>query len=339
MTALLLALAPLQEPEYPARFAATGPLSGTQYRYRLDLPRGSACFPLRPYSRRLQYEKEVTSALRWLARTQKTDGSWDPGGEPFRAGVTGLALLAFLQAGHIHTCIHWYDGISFGHGVRNALQWILSRQGLDGSFVSGRSSTSLAFHSICTLAISEAYGLSGSVLLREPAERALQYLLATWTGEEDPSVTGWAVLALQSARMWDFPVKDGVPAAARVSDASPGIAIVARLFVDQKKSDPRLLDSCDLLLTHPPRWKPDVMDFHSWHWNTMALFEFDGPSGPRWKAWANPVFQAILSHQRPDGSWDPLDRWCVDGGRTYATAVNALTLQTSRRFIFIFGGR
>jgi hypothetical protein len=30
------------------------------------------------------------------------------------------------------------------------------------------------------------------------------------------------------------------------------------------------------------------------------------------------------------GSWDPVDRWGAEGGRVYATAMNALTLGVIR---------
>ena len=32
-----------------------------------------------------------------------------------------------------------------------------------------------------------------------------------------------------------------------------------------------------------------------------------------------------------DGSWDPIGEWCVAGGRVYATAINALTLEVYYR--------
>lgn len=31
-------------------------------------------------------------------------------------------------------------------------------------------------------------------------------------------------------------------------------------------------------------------------------------------------------------SWEPVDRWGGEGGRVYATAINALTLETATRY-------
>ena len=34
-----------------------------------------------------------------------------------------------------------------------------------------------------------------------------------------------------------------------------------------------------------------------------------------------------------DGSWDPIDEWGTAGGRVYATALGAMTLEVYYRFI------
>ena len=38
-----------------------------------------------------------------------------------------------------------------------------------------------------------------------------------------------------------------------------------------------------------------------------------------------------------NGSWDPVDRWGFEGGRVYATAINALTLEVYYRYDNVFG--
>ena len=39
------------------------------------------------------------------------------------------------------------------------------------------------------------------------------------------------------------------------------------------------------------------------------------------------------------GSWEPIDRWGGEGGRVYATAINALTLEVYYRYANVFGTR
>jgi len=38
------------------------------------------------------------------------------------------------------------------------------------------------------------------------------------------------------------------------------------------------------------------------------------------------------------GSWDPIDAWGTAGGRVYATAINALTLEVYYRYEFLGTG-
>ena len=39
-----------------------------------------------------------------------------------------------------------------------------------------------------------------------------------------------------------------------------------------------------------------------------------------------------------DGSWDSDDRWGFEGGRVYAVALNALSLEIYYRYANVFGG-
>lgn len=85
------------------------------------------------------------------------------------------------------------------------------------------------------------------------------------------------------------------------------------------------------------------MDFNYWHWASLALFQYDGPMGQYWLAWNEDLKEAIVGHQLLDvtlcsnGSWDPVDRWSVAGGRIYCTAINALTLEVYYRYANVFG--
>lgn len=135
-----------------------------------------------------------------------------PGDEEYRTGVTALAVLAFLGAGYSHLSKDVYDGACFGDVLRRGLQWLLAQQDAEGRVGPASAGKPLYNHAIAALALSEAYGLTGSPLFVENAQRAIDFLVAAqnagkgWrysprSGESDTSVTGWAVMALKSAEL------------------------------------------------------------------------------------------------------------------------------------------
>ena len=80
-----------------------------------------------------------------------------------------------------------------------------------------------------------------------------------------------------------------------------------------------------------------------WYYASLALFQYDGPSGNVWKQWNEPMKDALVKNQQTpssgckNGSWEPVGRWCGEGGRVYATAINALTLEVYYRYANVFG--
>ena len=349
-------------------------------------------------------EDAVRSALRWLARHQAADGSWGSasfslqcsrdgtcsgsGSKDYDVGATALSLLAFLGAGYSHLS---RDEIPdpvipgrrhrFGDVVRSAIKWLLAQQDPDGCF-GPRRGNYLYNHAIAALAISEAFGMTNGSMLAGPAQKGIEFLAAAqnpgkgWryrerSGDNDTSVTGWAVMALKSAeisglpfpkectdgaRSWLDQVTEGTygrtgytrsPANGRDRWLSPtAIAIMSRIFMDKDRSDPRLSTGCDQLLKNKPRWQEGAIDYYFWYYASLALFQFDGPSGAKWRAWNEDMKSALVPHQNKlasgcrTGSWDPDDLWARhSGGRIYSTAINALTLEVYYRYANVFGAR
>jgi len=160
-----------------------------------------------------QSEAAVDAALEWLARHQEPDGSWDCDKYGGRAlndpGVSGLAVLAFLGAGHTEKAGR-YRG-----NVTRALKWIMSLQSADGMIGNRPEYTEhhggwAYHHAICGLALAEAYGMARNPAVGEAAQRAVDYSLNLHQKEysgwrykprmsPDVSVTGWFVMQLKSA--------------------------------------------------------------------------------------------------------------------------------------------
>ncbi len=351
-------------------------------------------------------DKAVLSALLWLARHQSPDGSWGVQGylaqckagncspnpssasADFDAGVTGLALLAFLGAGYSHLSRDTHEDICFGDVVRKGLQATISRQDADG-FIGPRSGHKAMYnHAICALALGEAYGLTFSALFKENAQRAVDALVAAqnpgkgWrytprSGDSDTSVTGWAVMALKSAELSSLSLPPSAYAGARAwldeatetdygragythrgtgkvycphnahfdhQEALTAIAVMSRIFID-RTGDVNVRNGAHLLMRAVPAFYGAKIDFYAWYYEALALFQFDGPHGPLWSKWNKSMVEALVKPQNgpssgcKHGSWEPVDRWSCEGGRVYATAINALTLEVYYRYDRVFTGK
>jgi len=278
-------------------------------------------------------ESAVEAALRWLARHQEADGHWDAvkyestGYQP-HMGCTGLALLAFLGAGYTH------KSGQFSDNVNRAIKWILANQKKDGAIFFqewGRPAGSYG-HAIAGLALAEAYGMSRDESLREPAQRAVQYSLATmqqpysgWRyfpkGQDDDlladtSVTGWYVMQLKSAKIAGLSVDgSGFQGASKFIDsvtdkggragysgpsagtpAMTSVAMVARQFMGTPASDPLLVGGSNQLLTMLPKWQDatEHNDFYYVYYGTLSMFQM---GGDKWTKWNEAIKPLLVNNQ------------------------------------------
>lgn len=184
-------------------------------------------------------EDAVLNALRWLARHQSPDGSWEaqrhvgrcgrvaafprvctppnPGAETFQVGLTGLSLLAFLGAGYTHLSRERYDGICFGDVVKKGVQFLMAVKDPSGRVTPDDVPKYMYNHLIAAFALCEAYGLTGSQMIRNAAQKAVDYTIQAqnpgwaWrysfrSGDSDSSVTGWAAQVLKSAELAELAV-------------------------------------------------------------------------------------------------------------------------------------
>ncbi|MFQ5654021.1 MAG: hypothetical protein ACE5GW_04745, partial [Planctomycetota bacterium] len=313
-------------------------------------------------------------------------------------GVTGLALLAFVGAGHTHTS----DESEHREVVEKALEWILAQQQGSGPreergrFGGPEAETWIYNHAIATQAIARLLLRSGDKQkLRKPLRDAVRLCLRARTKEygwkyrmagkrNDSSVTGWMMEAVQAARecvkkgLLDVSASDtrkairggvrwydtvtssvsgitgyetpgdegsrlqkGYPEPYPFSKKLPtmtAVSILCRLKGGVKPRDPSIEQGCELLRKHPPRWREiqrrrhSTINYYYWYHGARALAERGGKG---WREWRSALEKALLDHQRDKGceagSWDTKGEWCLVGGRVYATAICALTLETAKQ--------
>ncbi len=117
-------------------------------------------------------------------------------------------------------------------------------------------------------------------------------------------------------------------------------AVWCRLLLGQKAGHKLVVKGIDVLAKEPPAYSLDrersPTDFDYWFFGTYALFHATSADSARWKKWNRALQTALLKNQRKggcvDGSFDPVDAWGIAGGRVYATAINALSLEAYYRF-------
>lgn len=172
----------------------------------------------------------VDAGLEWLKNHQSPEGLWDcdnfmsmcdpkkgppcdgKGQPQYDVGVSGLALLAFLGAGHSHR-----EG-QYKETVRKGLSWLRNQQDSDGCF-GARGHHYTYNHGIATLAMAEAYGMANTGVWKGSAQKGIDFVIAAqnpykaWRydirpGDNDASVTGWMVMALKSGNLAGLTVPD-----------------------------------------------------------------------------------------------------------------------------------
>jgi hypothetical protein len=151
----------------------------------------------------------VTRGLIWLAKVQKTDGSWEiDGGHKSKVAGTGIALLPFLAAGQTHkggVSNEGKDSSKYTKNVLAGINYLLKIQRPSGDF----GTQNMYDHAIATIAVCEAYGMTKDPKILPMAQNAINFIVKAqhsgggWRyspGQPgDTSVTGWQVQALTSA--------------------------------------------------------------------------------------------------------------------------------------------
>jgi hypothetical protein len=164
-----------------------------------------------------QTELAIEMGLEFLAKNQSSSGAWRL--QDFDTKVlirsdtaaTGLALLSFQGAGYTHQQYQYSDNVG------KALQFLLKNQRPNGDLYRPEDPASdqngwLYSHAIAALALCEAYGMTQDPELRGPAQRAIDFMVASqdpnrggWRyrpgNGTDTSVSGWFMMAFKSGQL------------------------------------------------------------------------------------------------------------------------------------------
>jgi hypothetical protein len=328
-------------------------------------------------------EASVITGLRWLARHQDGNGRWSttafdancegelkctgPGWQGHDVGLTGLSVLAFLGAGYTPESRYVFDDplkegrrIRFADTVRRGLEWLKGSQGADGCF--GEQKGEFMYdHAMASMAVAEAAWLTGAKEYRDAAQKGIDFLCKAqnpglaWRytvrpGDNDTSVTGWAVMALRSAELaglefdkttvyggagawlrrvtnqrgevgYESPGDKGsvIPGINDKWEAHPSmtaIGLLAKLIMEKGKTDPILARHAQVLAKDLPVYDVGnkTIDFYYWQYGALALFTWDAPSGPAWKVFNDMMKKSLVPSQVGYGKPPAVtEKLCADG--------------------------
>jgi len=287
-------------------------------------------------------ESAVMAGLKWLAKAQERDGSWNSkrwgGRSDYSVGMTGLALLCFLGAGYTD------QKGPFKTTVRRALTWLKANQKPDGRF----PYQTFYEMGIAAMAVSEAYGLTRNPALGRMAQNAIDFICKeqpdhggyVYGGKcpkatGDTSVTGWQIMAIKSGMCAELNVPDHAversriflknafrqygQSAYRVGRKEPGslaitsIALLCRIFLGGQEYEDEIRMSAQFLLSKELKdgralpggaTKTLVKNLYYTYYSALSMFQIGGEIWANWnKMFRDPLVKAQVHKQMEGGRY------------------------------------
>jgi hypothetical protein len=306
----------------------------------------------------LPVDQSVTRALEYLQRSQGPEGYWRSGAGR-NPGVTALAVMAFLSAGHVPG-----EG-SYGETVEKGIRWVLAIQQGNG-LIAVDSNQEMYHHGICTLMLAEVAGMTNERLgveVRQKLEKAVAVILRAqrtsgvhaggWRyqargRDSDISVTGWQVMALRAAKDLGCDVPPRAIERAiqyislchdtlsggyfyqpgvSLSPACTGTSVLAlEICGKEQHGRPELSKAGSYMLKHPP-WKARF-PCYGMYYCTQAMYQL---GDNYWNVYRPQLYDALLRTQHANGSWDG-----ENIGPDYGTAMAVLALTVDYGFLPIY---
>lgn len=326
-------------------------------------------------------DKAVDKALAWLGANQSDDGRWSAkqfgageerkvlgqdrqgAGADADTGITGLALLSMFGAGHTHL-----EG-PYRQNVQRGLEYLVSQQKEDGNLSGDAKLYAMMYcHGMASLALSEAYAMTGDQRLQPYVEKAGGFSLRSqhsttggWRylpGDPgDMSQFGWQVMALKSAELAGVAIPDKnrsgmlrflhnntsgrfhglgcYRTGERPSRTMTAEAFACRVFLGLDNAAELSDEAAKFILEDLPQ--DGKADFYYWYYGSLAMFQLQDE---RWKIWNDALQKQLINRQKTGselaGSFDTDEVWSGYGGRVYTTAMAALCLEVYYRYLPIY---
>ncbi len=367
---------------------ARGGVTGAESLVRLPSGGGLA---MRTPEGRLEYgkkygatqesEQAVEAALVWLAAHQRDNGSWsfnldlDPCNGRCRhtkkkgsesptpsTGATGLALLAFLGAGHTH-----HREGPYQETVRRGIYYLRSVAGEAEAGLDWQQG-SMYGHGIALMALSEALTMSSKERLPDSDLFGLvsngvsftsvaQHENGSWGyvpgSPGDITVSAWQVLSIVAAKKNRVDTRTNTLADAKEfvmstctdrdfwfgykgppgEETTTAIGLALMLYLGQSTEYTPFYNALTQLAARGPKFRNVYHDYYA----TLALHHSRHHA---WDEWNRKLRDHLVATQAKSGheagSWHFSDPWGDIGGRLYTTAMCAMTLEVYYRYMPLY---
>ncbi|MBC7981131.1 MAG: terpene cyclase/mutase family protein [Armatimonadetes bacterium] len=304
----------------------------------------------------------IEAGLEYLARSQKPDGSF-PENWGDCTGIPALVGMAFLSKGHMPT------GDEYVSTITRCIDFVLSNQKDSGLLEKGNAGSGPMYaHNIATLFLSE---LSGQV---DPARQekidkvlpgALKVILEAqavpkndndkggWryhpgSTDSDTSCSGWALMALRSAKLNGAAVPDESIKAAvdylkrhqnqeqggfGYNDQNPngknltGMGLLC-LELSGLHNSPESIKAADYVMNSFRNLPGTSHELYGNYYNAQGMFQL---GGKYWSEYANWMYASYLARQSSEGSWNS-----NEAGPVYGTAIMVLAFTVPYRQLPIY---
>jgi hypothetical protein len=218
-------------------------------------------------------------------------------------------------------------------------------------------------HGLATLALCEAYNMTGDGQLGRAAQSALDFICSVqhegggwryFPGQPgDMTVTGWQLMALKSGQMaqLDVPQETIIRAVRFLNEMQsergayygymePGklpsptaIGLLMRMYTGWSRDDDRLAQGVQYLA----ELGPSREDMYFNYYVTQVLHHHEGPD---WDEWNERMRQFLIDTQGTEGfergSWYFADRHGAQGGRHYTTCMALMILEVYYRYMPLY---
>ncbi|OGV58118.1 MAG: hypothetical protein A2X49_02550 [Lentisphaerae bacterium GWF2_52_8] len=309
-----------------------------------------------------QYQKAfdaaIDKALAHLARSQQANGAF-PGMNNKNNAISSLCVMAFLARGYS-------PGMPpYGDVINKGIDFVMMSQTQDGSLV-GTGGGDMYSHNISTLMLSEVSGMldpERQKKLDEVLAKALRLILDAqrvtkpenqrggWrytrnSADSDLSHSGWALMALRSARNNGAPVpKEAIDDAVafilkcKSQDGGfsyqpgsgsglgrTGVGLLCLELCGKHREESTINAGKYILERFEKEYAKDMTFYYQLYYCSQGMFQL---GGEEWERFAPTLYEVLLKKQQPDGSWPAGGGSEAAPGTSYATAMAVLAMSVS----------